>query len=271
MAPKSTDNPNGWCPFADPIGIPGPGNGLVGNYATGNLGRAAVCIHISEGSYTSLIQEFTNHKTHKSAHFGIAENGTIGQFVSTLDTAYTAGLSWDRIRKVWVDPEGTVLKAPYTPTWSLLEPPTNPNFRLLNIELAGFHTMPRPKTQMDALTKVLQYLAKEYPTVTPYTVQRTLIGHFMVSPKNRANCPGPHVSLPAIAATANGVRPVMLFVARHTEAIQEAPRADAPVALNDTARVPEGAIVEIDEERSDGYLHLASGVGFVRKGVFSKV
>jgi N-acetylmuramoyl-L-alanine amidase CwlA len=64
---------------------------------------------------------------------------------------------------------------------------------------------------------------------------------------------------------------IIRYVARHTEAIQEAPRADAPVALADTARVPEGAIIEVDEVRPDGYLHLASGVGFVRKGVFSKV
>lgn len=63
---------------------------------------------------------------------------------------------------------------------------------------------------------------------------------------------------------------VFTYIARHTQAIFEAPRPDAQVALNDTACVVEGARVEVDEVKF-GWAHLASGLGFVPVGVLSKV
>lgn len=92
---------------------------------------------------------------------------------------------------------------------------------------------------------------------------------------NKPACPGDQITndyyIKALQVASPPTKPIFRYIARHTEAIQEAPRADAPVALNDTAQVVEGAVVEVDEVRADGYLHLANGVGFVRKGVFSKL
>lgn len=59
------------------------------------------------------------------------------------------------------------------------------------------------------------------------------------------------------------------YAVRHTQAIFEAPRPDAPVALADTARIIEGQVIDIDEVKL-GWGHLASAVGFVPMGVLSK-
>jgi N-acetyl-anhydromuramyl-L-alanine amidase AmpD len=64
--------------------------------------------------------------------------------------------------------------------------------------------------------------------------------------------------------------PVTRYVVRHTQAIFEAPRPDGQVALNDTARIIEGSVIDIDEVKA-GWAHLASGLGFVPVGVLSKV
>jgi len=255
---KSTDTAKGWYPQADRIAVP------MSNYAEGNRGRAAVCIHISEGSYTSVVQEFTAAKQ-KSSHLLIGENGVIGQFVSFVDTAYTAGLSWSETRKVWIDPEKYELRPPYKPTWELLEPPVNPNWRLLNIELAGYHDKPRPQAQLDALVQALRYIAGVFTSVAPYAVGRTLIGHYHISPRNRPNCPGPHVDLAALAVLANGPKPKQTYRLKAPMWISETPTPFGPIALNGRAVLREGELIDVDEVKN-GQAHLANGVGFLPIG-----
>lgn len=60
------------------------------------------------------------------------------------------------------------------------------------------------------------------------------------------------------------------YIARHTQAIFEAPAPDAKVALNDTAQVIEGQAIDIDEVKN-GWAHIASGVGFVPVGILTKL
>lgn len=73
-----------------------------------------------------------------------------------------------------------------------------------------------------------------------------------------------------IAQLAARLNQAGLYVVRHTEAIQEAPRPDAPVALNDTAELLEGQQINIDEIKN-GWAHTADGRGFVRSGVLTRV
>lgn len=61
------------------------------------------------------------------------------------------------------------------------------------------------------------------------------------------------------------------YIARHTQAVFEAPHPASPVALGDTARIVEGERIEIDEVRPDGWAHLAKATGFVPSSVLTKV
>lgn len=60
------------------------------------------------------------------------------------------------------------------------------------------------------------------------------------------------------------------YVARHSQAIFEAPAPDARIALNDTAVIEPGTIVDIDDIRG-GWAHRADGLGFIPAGVLSRV
>jgi N-acetyl-anhydromuramyl-L-alanine amidase AmpD len=230
-----------------------------------------VVAHIIEGSLLSAIQEFTG-ATQKSAHFAVGKDGSIKQFVSIYDTAYANGLSWSPARKCWVDPQGIALKAPRPePTWEGLTPPINPNLTTISIEHEG-HYQDTPTEAMErADVAILRYLAGQFSGFRAYTPHVNLIGHWEISPVNRKNCPGPHFDYEGLATAANGPKPTLRYIARHTQAVFEAPRADSKVALADTARIIEGAQVELDEVRPDGFGHLASGLGFVPVGVLSEV
>jgi hypothetical protein len=60
------------------------------------------------------------------------------------------------------------------------------------------------------------------------------------------------------------------YIARHTQAIFEAPAPDAKIAISDTAQIVEGRTVDIDEVKN-GWGHLTNGVGFVPIGVLTKL
>ena len=185
-----------------------------------------------------------------SAHYLIAKDGRIVQF---LDPA--GWMAWHAGGK---QAGGS---------WTAKPEYANP--ASIGIEL--HHSVgdpPYPHLQIDALTWLVRDLMGMFRIGTSLIDTHRAIA----LPQGRKSDPSDwdDPSFYAWRAALIPARATVKYIARHTEAIQEAPHAAAPVALNDTARVPEGAIVEVDEERGDGYLHLASGVGFVRKGVFSK-
>jgi hypothetical protein len=194
---KSTDTLGGWYPGADRIGIPDT------NFASGNQGRRAVCVHVMGGSMLSTISWFTSNTSRVSAHFGIDRAGNIKQFVSTFDTAYANGLSYDAVRGLWIDPAGNMLAPPNAPSWALLTPPTNPNRTVLSIEREGYPSDPITPAMHAATVALLRWLAEQYPAFRPYAVPRTLIGHRHLAPIHRANCPGPATDLAALAMAAN--------------------------------------------------------------------
>lgn len=265
MAPRSTDNLKGWMPGADKIGIP------TGNFTPGHAGRKAVVGHIAVGSYLSVVQEFTAPKQ-KSSHFLVGRNGQVAQFVSVYDTSYANGLTWSSTRKCWIDPQGIALKPPRSaPSWVGLIPPTNPNLVTVTIEREGRPEDPVTEAMDAATVRILKFLGTLFPAFRTYTPHVNLIGHNEISPVNRPFCPGPHFDYEGLAKAANGPAPTLKYVARHTQAIFEAPRPDGKVALNDSARIIEGAVIELDEVRTDGWGHLASAVGFIPMGVLSKV
>ena len=167
------------------------------HYAPGNRGRLAVCLHIAEGGYVSSI----NYLRAKglSSHFMISEGGSITQMVPMSASAYANGLSWNDARDVWISPRDKVV----APTWRRITPPINPNLQTISIEHAGFTSKPRPAAQMQATIKLLRWIAAQYPSLSPYVPDYTLIGHFNLDTIDRVNCPGMYFDFGVIAAQAN--------------------------------------------------------------------
>lgn len=71
-----------------------------------------------------------------------------------------------------------------------------------------------------------------------------------------------------LAAALNGAG---LYRVRHIQAVFEAPDPSARIALNDTAELPVGTTVDVDEVAHGGWAHLRNGLGFVPAGVLTRV
>lgn len=84
----------------------------------GGLKPTAIVIHISDGCLASADAWFHNPEALVSAHYIVAKNGAIHQYVKEQDTAYHAG-------------------APVNPTWKLLRPGVNANWYTIGIEHEG--------------------------------------------------------------------------------------------------------------------------------------
>ena len=261
---RSTDTLGGWYPQADRIGVP------ASNYAPGNQGRAAVVIHVMDGSLIGTISWFASPKSGVSSHFGIDEYGNVKQFVSILDTSFANGLTYDATRKCWVDPTNYPLTGNYTPTWQLLQPPINPNRRTITIERAGRPRDTPSAAMTTATVLLLRWLAVQYPQFAPYEAGRTLIGHSHIAPRHRANCPGPNADLAGLARVANGPPAPATYRVTAAMWVSETPGPYGPIALQGAATLPRGAVVEIDEVK-EGWAHLANQTGFVPIGGLERI
>lgn len=183
-------------PFSDIF--PGADVQPLTHFTKGNNGRKAVVIHINQGNYQSSIDYL--EQVGLSAHFEISKRGKVGHLVDTENSAWANGLSWSDKARRWVCPHDHVV----TPTWQLLDPAdTNPNFVTISLENEGWSGVAWPTAQFNANVKVLVWLAQKYPTLAPYEVGRTLIGHGHLDPRDKAFCPGDGVDLFALAETAN--------------------------------------------------------------------
>jgi N-acetyl-anhydromuramyl-L-alanine amidase AmpD len=189
--PSNTTS-DGWCPFAIQKRVP------EHKYWLGNKGRAAVVMHVAEGAIGGMVKWFLGG-SQATAHFGIGPDGALYQFVSVHNSAFGNGASFRNGR--WHDPTGRAVR----PAWTGLRATgENPNWYTISVEHAGYF-QERWTDAMDATnTKLLIWLAEQFPSLAPYEPGKTLIGHCDISPVERKNCPGPHVDYGRIAAAANG-------------------------------------------------------------------
>lgn len=163
----------------------------------------AVVDHIAEGgpnTWKWLFNEQADGGGPVSSTFFIAEDGTIYQGMGIYSRAWANGLRWDG--RKYFDPEGAQVE----PTWHRIAQGgshrgKDPNKLTVSIEHEGYHNRPRTSPQMQASIDVLHYIQNETGII--YIPHDTLIGHYEISPKNRANCPGPYFDLGAIAQRGN--------------------------------------------------------------------
>ena len=166
------------------------------HFWVGHSGRKAVVIHIAEGGFSSSIEYMRDNG--KSAHFMVSLRGTVAQLVGVESSAWCNGLTWKPGRG-WLCPHDKIVQ----PSWELLEAPINPNVQTISIEHEGKTGQPWPAAQIAATVELLQWLAKRYPSLSPYRVGSTLIGHYHIDPKDKARCPGTGIDLQLLAERAN--------------------------------------------------------------------
>jgi hypothetical protein len=168
------------------------------NFWEGNNGRKAVTIHIAQGGYLSSVRHMEQKGL--SSHLVNSLTGKMAQMVGFDDSALANGLSWDDTPGQWICPHGKVVE----PTWALLKPgDPNPNTTTVSIENEGFSGRKQPAAQRASLERALEYLAGRYPSLNPYVVGTTLIGHYHLDPRDKGFCPGAGIDLAGIAAAVN--------------------------------------------------------------------
>ncbi len=163
----------------------------------------AVVEHIAEGTDSTwkwLFNEQVDGGGPVSSHFFVLETGEVMQGVNIYHRAWTNGLKWDG--RYYYDPQGAKVEPTW---WRIAEGGTHrgqdPNKLTVTIEHSGYYNKPRTTPQMKASQSILRWVQQETGLV--YIAEDTLIGHYHISPKNRANCPGPYFDLTAMAAGGN--------------------------------------------------------------------
>lgn len=248
-----------------PLATRAPGFRAGVHYAPSNRGRLACVLHIAQGGYQSSI-DYLRAKG-LSSHFIISEGGSVTQMVPLSASAYANGLSWDDSRDKWICPHSHTVH----PAWQRLSPPTNPNFTTISVEHAGFNTKPRPAAQMKAGIDLLRWLAVEWPTLGPYVPGYTLIGHSHLDDVDKAFCPGEHFDFAAIAAQANASIGTYRFKTDQSALSSNDPRVAHLAPSAQAWRVfRAGEVVEVDDV-TNGFAHIASGVGFVPLAVLELI
>jgi N-acetyl-anhydromuramyl-L-alanine amidase AmpD len=163
----------------------------------------AVVEHIAEGGENTwgwLFKEVADGGGPVSSHFFVAEDGDIYQGMSIYDRAWANGLTWNG--RNYIDPQ----KTPVSPSWHRIaihgsHRGQDPNKLTISVEHEGYHNKPRTTPQLKSSIAVLHYMQNETGII--YVAHDTLIGHYEISPKNRANCPGPHFDLEQMAINGN--------------------------------------------------------------------
>src|SRR5262249_53777769 len=112
---------------------------------------------------------FANPDSEVSAHYGVGLDGQAHQYVRLRDTAWANG----------------ILEA--GEQWTALGLGAgNPNHRTVSIETEDKANAGEAVTdlQFTAVLAIAQVAIQQFPTITH------LVGHNVISPQNRANCPG---------------------------------------------------------------------------------
>lgn len=162
---------------------------FVGNLYTNKSSRRnripkLIVNHISEGSMSSMINWFTSQNNKdSSAHFGVSKKGEIYQFVAIEDCAWANGLT-SGIENATAE---LVLKRGGS---------INPNWYSVSIEHEGIWSETNGALTPEQLeaTKILhRYIIEYIKDKYGYEIEpsrNTIIGHFEIDKKQRANCPG---------------------------------------------------------------------------------
>jgi N-acetyl-anhydromuramyl-L-alanine amidase AmpD len=154
--------------------------------------------HIVEGSREACIDWFNNEiNKDSSAHFLVAKDGKVYQFMSIDYKAWSNGLKPEDI--------------PHATAEIVKQQNINPNFYTVSIEHEGLYSETKGKitAQQLASTKILHKFIIQYVKdafdhdIVPS--RDTIIGHYEINPIRRPNCPGEEYPFNEIIAFLRGV------------------------------------------------------------------
>jgi hypothetical protein len=135
------------------------------------MGRAA---DGSRATIEGTLAWFANPKSEVSAHFGVAQDGRVWQFVDIKNTAWANGIL-----------EQPDLSLPWLAECAARQ--INPNTRTISIEHEGDGVEAMPESQYQATLALHRFLLAA--AAIPADRQH-IIGHCQITGRQRANCPG---------------------------------------------------------------------------------
>ncbi len=146
------------------------------NYWAGRDNNKVVAIvdHIIVGSIESANGWFNNPQSEVSAHFGVAKDGRVWQWVSTNDTAWANGKTEQVDQSVpWLV--------------NAVNNKVNPNSLTVSIEHEGNTGDVFPEAQYLATLSLHRMLVRDLKIIPD---RQHIIGHYQVMKFQKANCPG---------------------------------------------------------------------------------
>ena len=154
----------------------------------------AIVYHITnDRSYANVASWFRNPASRASSHFVIDRDGTIHQFVSTRDAAWTNGdISAPRQDLPWL--AGAITK--------IRREGGNLNDLSVTIETVGVPGEPVTLAQQDALVAITRYLLATYPSILPR--RGRMLRHADINSTSRSYCPGAAFPLREIIRAVGG-------------------------------------------------------------------
>ena len=167
------------------------------NYTQGRQGQAVGCItdHIMQGSMASSDSWFLNIGSQVSAHFGVAKDGSVIQWVDTDNSAWVNGnINQPDLSVALID------KCSNENIW--------PNAVTLGIEHEGYTGQPLTEVQYQATLALHRWLLQLYPQQLKSDRQH-ILGHYQWDNVTRHDCPG--ASFPfdrLISDLSGGLKPV---------------------------------------------------------------
>lgn len=140
----------------------------------------AIVNHISAGSMSSMDNWFRSpNNLVSSAHFGVAKDGRIHQYVKIERMAWHAGLTIANISHALSD--------------LVKKHPVNPNLYSVGIEHEGTDG-DLTDAQFDSSVWLHRFIQSEIKRIYNRELllnEMYVIGHFQVDPRRKPNCPGP--------------------------------------------------------------------------------
>lgn len=135
----------------------------------------AIVDHIMSGTMESSDNWFKNPASQVSAHYGVARDGRIWQWVRLTDGSWANGIV-----------QNPDMSVPFIA--DCVSKGINPNDVSISIEHEGMTGDPMPEAQYQATLWLHRYIIKLYPAIKPD--REHLVGHYQLTARDRANCPG---------------------------------------------------------------------------------
>jgi N-acetyl-anhydromuramyl-L-alanine amidase AmpD len=178
----------------------------TGNYsyrANGQLPRFLVHHITDDMNYDNVMSWFRNPASDASSHFVIKRDGSIMQFVSSLNYAWTNGDYYTNR----CDPAGSRVARRDIPALNdaisqSLNKGWNLNGFCVSIEYIGTPSNPPTDAQYASGVAIGKYLLSTYPTMSPHRFGQ--LRHADINPVSRQYCPGPDFDLARIITALGG-------------------------------------------------------------------